>query len=156
MGDPSGFVKLIADGKYGELIGGHLIGHDVSELLPELTLAQKWDLTAGELAQNVSHPPDDVRSTAGVLPRPHRPHDQLLRAIWVAAIGGLVVGHILWLAGISIAIATRSVSSWVLAVRLGHRSVPGPPLPGHLRDDGHRGVVAGEQLREFYGLEVAE
>ena len=56
-GDPSGFVKLIADGRYGELIGGHLIGHDVSELLPELTLAQKWDLTATELARNVhTHP----------------------------------------------------------------------------------------------------
>jgi dihydrolipoamide dehydrogenase len=56
-GDPSGFVKLIADGKYGELIGGHLIGHDVSELLPELTLAQKWDLTFNELARNVhTHP----------------------------------------------------------------------------------------------------
>ncbi len=57
VGDPSGFVKLVADGKYGELIGGHLIGHDVSELLPELTLAQKWDLTANELARNVhTHP----------------------------------------------------------------------------------------------------
>ncbi|MET0704083.1 MAG: dihydrolipoyl dehydrogenase [Mycobacterium sp.] len=57
LGDPSGFVKLIADAKYGELIGGHLIGHDVSELLPELTLAQKWDLTATELARNVhTHP----------------------------------------------------------------------------------------------------
>jgi cytochrome bd-type quinol oxidase subunit 2 len=39
-----------------------------------------------------------------------------LRAIWVAGIGGLVVGHILWLAGISIAIATRSVNVWVLVV----------------------------------------
>jgi cytochrome bd-type quinol oxidase subunit 2 len=51
-----------------------------------------------------------------MLPRPYRAHDQLLRAIWVAGIGGLVVGHILWLAGISIAFATRSVSSWVLVV----------------------------------------
>lgn len=57
LGDPSGFVKLVADSKYGELLGGHLIGHDVSELLPELTLAQKWDLTATELARNVhTHP----------------------------------------------------------------------------------------------------
>ncbi|OSC42761.1 dihydrolipoyl dehydrogenase [Mycobacterium decipiens] len=57
MGDPSGFVKLVADAKHGELLGGHLIGHDVSELLPELTLAQKWDLTASELARNVhTHP----------------------------------------------------------------------------------------------------
>jgi len=57
LGDPSGFVKVIADAKYGELLGGHLIGHDVSELLPELTLAQKWDLTVNELARNVhTHP----------------------------------------------------------------------------------------------------
>jgi len=57
MGAPSGFVKLIADAKYGELLGGHMVGHDVSELLPELTLAQKWDLTAHELARNVhTHP----------------------------------------------------------------------------------------------------
>jgi dihydrolipoamide dehydrogenase len=57
VGDPSGFVKLVADTKYGELLGGHLVGHDVSELLPELTLAQKWDLTANELARNVhTHP----------------------------------------------------------------------------------------------------
>jgi dihydrolipoyl dehydrogenase len=57
LGDPSGFVKLVADAKHLELLGGHLIGHDVSELLPELTLAQKWDLTATELARNVhTHP----------------------------------------------------------------------------------------------------
>ena len=57
LGEPGGFVKLIADAKYGELIGGHLIGHDVSELLPELTLAQKWDLTVNELTRNVhTHP----------------------------------------------------------------------------------------------------
>lgn len=57
VGDPSGFVKLIADARYGELLGGHMVGHDVSELLPELTLAQKWDLTANELARNVhTHP----------------------------------------------------------------------------------------------------
>ena len=39
-----------------------------------------------------------------------------MRAIWVAGVGGLVVGHILWLAGISVAGATRTVSSWVLVV----------------------------------------
>ncbi|TDE98880.1 dihydrolipoyl dehydrogenase [Occultella glacieicola] len=57
LGEPTGFVKLVADAKYNELLGGHLIGPDVSELLPELTLAQKWDLTANELARNVhTHP----------------------------------------------------------------------------------------------------
>ena len=57
LGEPIGFVKLVADAKYLELLGGHLIGPDVSELLPELTLAQKWDLGALELARNVhTHP----------------------------------------------------------------------------------------------------
>ncbi len=54
---PAGFVKLITDGTDDELIGGHLVGDNVSEMLPELTLAQKWDLTAKELARNVhTHP----------------------------------------------------------------------------------------------------
>jgi dihydrolipoyl dehydrogenase len=57
LGDARGFVKLISDGKYGELLGGHLIGPDVTELLPELTLAQQWDLTVHEVARNVhAHP----------------------------------------------------------------------------------------------------
>jgi dihydrolipoamide dehydrogenase len=57
LADPGGFVKLVADETYGELLGGHLIGPEVTELLPELTLAQKWDLTATELARNVhAHP----------------------------------------------------------------------------------------------------
>jgi dihydrolipoamide dehydrogenase len=57
LGDTTGFVKVVADAKYNEIIGAHLIGPDVTELLPVLTLAQKWDLTADEVARNVfAHP----------------------------------------------------------------------------------------------------
>jgi dihydrolipoamide dehydrogenase len=57
LGDPNGFVKIISDNKYGELLGAHLIGPEVTELLPELTLAQQWDLTVHEVARNVhAHP----------------------------------------------------------------------------------------------------
>jgi dihydrolipoamide dehydrogenase len=57
LGDARGFVKLLSDAKYGELLGGHLIGPDVTELLPELTLAQQWDLTVHEMARNIhAHP----------------------------------------------------------------------------------------------------
>ncbi|MQA63095.1 MAG: dihydrolipoyl dehydrogenase [Actinophytocola sp.] len=57
LGDTGGFVKLISDAKYGELLGGHLIGPEVTELLPELTLAQQWDLTVHEVSRNVhAHP----------------------------------------------------------------------------------------------------
>ncbi|MET8690314.1 dihydrolipoyl dehydrogenase [Streptomyces sp. NPDC004732] len=57
LGDTVGFVKIISDARYGEIIGAHLIGPDVTELLPELTLAQQWDLTVHEVARNVhAHP----------------------------------------------------------------------------------------------------
>ncbi len=57
LGDSVGFVKIVADAKHNEILGAHLIGPDVTELLPALTLAQKWDLTADEVARNVfAHP----------------------------------------------------------------------------------------------------
>ncbi|MEO5708766.1 MAG: dihydrolipoyl dehydrogenase [Nocardioidaceae bacterium] len=57
LGDPVGFVKIVADAQYNEILGAHLIGPDVTELLPALTLAQRWDLTADEVARNVfAHP----------------------------------------------------------------------------------------------------
>ena len=57
LGDAVGFVKVVADARHNEIIGAHLIGPDVTELLPALTLAQKWDLTADEVARNVfAHP----------------------------------------------------------------------------------------------------
>ncbi|MEU7748363.1 dihydrolipoyl dehydrogenase [Nonomuraea sp. NPDC049158] len=57
LGDAVGFVKIISDDTHGELLGAHLIGPEVTELLPELTLAQQWDLTVHEVARNVhAHP----------------------------------------------------------------------------------------------------
>ncbi|WP_052847215.1 dihydrolipoyl dehydrogenase [Streptomyces avicenniae] len=57
LGQATGFVKVISDETYGELLGAHLIGPEVTELLPELTLAQQWDLTVHEIARNVhAHP----------------------------------------------------------------------------------------------------
>ena len=57
MGETAGFVKIITDAKYGEILGAHLIGPEVSELLPELTLAQRMELTTAEIARNVhAHP----------------------------------------------------------------------------------------------------
>ena len=57
LGETVGFVKVVADATHNEIIGAHLIGPDVTELLPALTLAQKWDLTADEVARNVfAHP----------------------------------------------------------------------------------------------------
>lgn len=57
LAEPGGFVKLISDKTHGELLGGHIIGPEATELLPELTLAQQWDLTVHEVARNVhAHP----------------------------------------------------------------------------------------------------
>jgi len=57
LGDYAGWVKLIVDAKYGEILGAHMVGPDVTELLPELTLAQMMELTPAEIARNVhAHP----------------------------------------------------------------------------------------------------
>ena len=57
MGEREGFVKIVADARYGELLGASLVGPEVTELLPELTLAYSAELTAEEIARNVhAHP----------------------------------------------------------------------------------------------------
>jgi dihydrolipoamide dehydrogenase len=57
LGDYAGWVKLVVDEKYGELLGAHMIGPEVTELLPELTLAHMLELTPHEIARNVhAHP----------------------------------------------------------------------------------------------------
>jgi len=57
MGETTGWIKLIADAQYGEILGAHLVGPEVTELLPELTLAQMMELTPAEIARNVhAHP----------------------------------------------------------------------------------------------------
>jgi len=57
LGDYAGWVKIVVDEKYGEILGAHLIGPEVTELLPELTLAQMMELTPAEIARNVhAHP----------------------------------------------------------------------------------------------------
>ena len=57
LGESAGWVKIISDAKYGEILGAHMIGPEVTELLPELTIAQMMELTPAEIARNVhAHP----------------------------------------------------------------------------------------------------
>jgi len=57
LGEGIGFVKIVADATHNEILGAHMIGPGVTELLPALTLAQQWDLTADEVARNIfAHP----------------------------------------------------------------------------------------------------
>ena len=57
LGDYSGWVKIIIDAKYGEILGGHMIGPEVTELLPEWVLARNYELTPHEVARSVhAHP----------------------------------------------------------------------------------------------------
>jgi dihydrolipoamide dehydrogenase len=57
LGDYAGWVKILVDEKCGKILGAHLIGPEVTELLPELTLARMLELTPAEIARNVhAHP----------------------------------------------------------------------------------------------------
>jgi len=54
-GAKDGFVKLIFDAKYGELLGGHLIGNGVTELVAELVAIRKLETTGHEIIKTI-HP----------------------------------------------------------------------------------------------------
>jgi len=54
-GHKDGFVKLIFDAKYGELLGGHMIGYNVTEMVAELVAVRKLETTGHELIKTV-HP----------------------------------------------------------------------------------------------------
>ncbi|MFM8568330.1 MAG: hypothetical protein ACKOB6_01820 [Candidatus Kapaibacterium sp.] len=56
-GKNEGFVKLVFDAKYGEILGAHMIGSDVTELIAEVGLARELDGTAQTLFKTVhAHP----------------------------------------------------------------------------------------------------
>lgn len=54
-GDTTGFVKIIYDAKYGELLGCHMIGHNVTEMIAEIVAVRKLETTAHEIL-NAIHP----------------------------------------------------------------------------------------------------
>lgn len=54
-GETDGFVKIVADGKYDEVIGVHMIGPRATELVAEATLALRLECTAEELGRTI-HP----------------------------------------------------------------------------------------------------
>jgi len=54
-GHKDGFVKLIFDAKYGELLGAHMIGYNVTEMIAEIVAARKLETTGHEIIKSV-HP----------------------------------------------------------------------------------------------------
>ena len=54
-GAPEGFVKVIYDAKYGELLGAHMVGYNVTELIAEIVAARKLETTGVEILKSI-HP----------------------------------------------------------------------------------------------------
>ncbi len=55
IGKNEGFVKLVFDAKYGELLGAHIIGPNATEMIGELIVARRLEITGHELAKTI-HP----------------------------------------------------------------------------------------------------
>jgi dihydrolipoamide dehydrogenase len=69
MGEPEGFVKLIFDTQFGELLGVHMIGESVTDLIAELVLAKSLEATEAEIIEAIHpHPTfsESVMEAAGV------------------------------------------------------------------------------------------
>jgi dihydrolipoamide dehydrogenase len=57
LGERDGFAKIVCDARSGAILGAHLVGPEVTELLPELVLARNWGLSPEEIARSVhAHP----------------------------------------------------------------------------------------------------
>jgi len=54
-GAKDGFVKLIFDAKYGEFLGAHMVGHNVTEMIAEVVTARKLEATGHEIIKSI-HP----------------------------------------------------------------------------------------------------
>ncbi|MEZ5022892.1 MAG: hypothetical protein R2728_06445 [Chitinophagales bacterium] len=55
VGAKEGFVKVIFDAKYGEFLGAHMIGYNVTEMIAEVVVARKLETTGYEIIKSV-HP----------------------------------------------------------------------------------------------------
>ena len=57
LGEPDGFIKTVFDAKTGELLGAHMVGAEVTELIQGYVIARQGELTEGELMETVfPHP----------------------------------------------------------------------------------------------------
>ncbi len=57
LGATDGLVKLVADSRYGEVLGAHMVGPGVTELIATVVVARQLEATAEELARTVfAHP----------------------------------------------------------------------------------------------------
>jgi dihydrolipoamide dehydrogenase len=69
ISEREGFVKLIFDAKYGELLGAHIIGSEATEMIAELAMAKSLEATAGSIIKTIhAHPTlsESVMEAAGV------------------------------------------------------------------------------------------
>jgi dihydrolipoamide dehydrogenase len=69
-GHTEGFVKMVAEERYGEVIGCHIIGHGASDLIAEIGLARTLEATFHEIGRTVhAHPtlPEAIREAALML-----------------------------------------------------------------------------------------
>jgi dihydrolipoamide dehydrogenase len=64
MGEGEGFVKILADARYGEILGAHMIGPEVTEMIAEFSLAHTLEATPTEIAQSV-HPHPTLSEVIG-------------------------------------------------------------------------------------------
>jgi dihydrolipoamide dehydrogenase len=57
IGDHEGWIKIVADARYGEILGATIVGPDATELIHELVLARSAELTADDIAEAIhAHP----------------------------------------------------------------------------------------------------
>jgi dihydrolipoamide dehydrogenase len=64
VGEPTGFVKIVADAEYGEILGVHIYGHEASSLIMEGTLAMRLEAAVEDVYTTI-HPHPTLTESFG-------------------------------------------------------------------------------------------
>lgn len=54
-GETTGFIKVIADNKYGQILGVHMVGGVASEMIAEAVALMQMEITVNEVAESIIH-----------------------------------------------------------------------------------------------------
>ena len=82
VGQHEGFIKIVADSDYGEILGVHIIGPQATELIAEAVAAMEMEATVEDLMWTIHAHPTSGRSHAGRIQQCLRNGDQRLKRDW--------------------------------------------------------------------------
>jgi hypothetical protein len=91
MGEEEGLVKVVADARYGEILGVHIIGPEATEMIAEASTLKVLEATLDELIMTVHAQPHARGGASGGGPGRRRAGDSSLTPLLFTGLGDLII-----------------------------------------------------------------